>query len=111
MRFSAFLCSFCLMFPVVASAQGVPAPATAAAAGAENDQAGKNAEDDWRNTDGYRFPAIAKTVADMQNLAYAMTLRDYCSDRKVPDAFVRERLARFSQISGREETCRTLLDY
>ncbi|MFN4064305.1 hypothetical protein [Parazoarcus communis] len=85
-----------------AQAQDAPAAAPAAEAGADRA---------WRDTTGYRFPAIAKTVADMQNLAYAMTLRDYCADARVPDDFVRERLARFSRMTGREESCQTLLDY
>lgn len=76
--------------PVAAATKGVPA---------------------WRDTSNYLFPAIAKTVTDLQNVAYAMTLRDYCADRRVPDDFVRERLTRFSAMTGREETCRSLMDY
>lgn len=66
---------------------------------------------EWRSTAGYPFPALADTVARMQNVAHAMRLRDYCADRRVPDEFVRARLQRFSQLTGREETCTTLLDY
>jgi Tfp pilus assembly protein FimV len=66
---------------------------------------------DWRDVSGYRFPALASTVAAAQNMAQAMILRDYCANAKVPDAFVRARLARFSRITGREENCRSLLDY
>ncbi len=82
-----------------------PAPPSA------TDEKEKKDADDWRDTRGYRFPAIAKTVEDMQYLAYAMQLREYCANRRVPDDFVRERLKRFSAMTGREENCRTLLDY
>lgn len=64
-----------------------------------------------RNTDGYAFPSLATTVARMQNVAHAMRLRDYCTDRRVPDAFVRIQLERFSLITGRPESCASLLDY
>ena len=47
----------------------------------------------------------------MQNLAYAMQLRDYCADDRVPDEFVKAQLAHFSRITGRNETCKTLLAY
>ncbi|ENO77913.1 hypothetical protein [Thauera sp. 63] len=66
---------------------------------------------EWRRTDNYRFPAIGRTVADMQNLAYAMQLRDYCADRRVSDDFVREQLTRFGRLTGRDETCASLMDY
>ncbi|MBS0543890.1 MAG: hypothetical protein JSR40_09180 [Proteobacteria bacterium] len=69
------------------------------------------ARPEWRDTTGYRFPAVGKTVADMQNAAHAMRLREYCADARVKDEFVRERLERFSAITGRKETCRSLLDY
>lgn len=69
------------------------------------------ARPEWRDTTGYRFPAVGKTVTDMQNAAHAMRLREYCADARVKDEFVRERLERFSAITGRKETCRTLLDY
>jgi hypothetical protein len=65
----------------------------------------------WRDTKGYLYPAIATTVAAAQNMAYAMQLRDYCANPKVPDDFVRARLDRFARITGREETCQSLLDY
>lgn len=68
-------------------------------------------DDDFRDIRGYRFPALSRTVRDMQYLAIAMQLRDYCSDNRVPDEFVRDRLARFSLMSGREETCRSLNEY
>lgn len=93
-----------LLVALPVQAQDVPAAPPAADVAAAPDRA-------WRDTTGYRFPAIAKTVADMQNLAYAMTLRDYCADVRVPDDFVRERLARFSRMTGRDESCQTLLDY
>jgi len=92
----------------LAHGQGATAVGTAPAPDAAKDVA---LDKDWRSTEGYSFPAIAQTVAAMQNLAHAMHLRDYCSDRKVTDDFVRERLARFSQLTGRQETCRSLLDY
>ncbi len=104
-----------LQFAPLAHAQPAPgakppaadqAPA-AAEASAEADRPAEK----WRDTAGYRFPAHARTVADMQNLAHAMRLRDYCADRRVPDVFVRERLRRFAELTGREETCSTLLDY
>ena len=69
------------------------------------------ARPEWRNTDAYRFPALATTVADMQNLAHAMQLREFCANARVPDDFVRERLDRFGAMTGRTETCATLLDY
>lgn len=65
----------------------------------------------WRDTGSYRFPALARTVADLQNMAHAMQLRDYCADSRIPDVFVRERLRRFGELTGRDETCSTLLDY
>jgi len=66
---------------------------------------------DFRDTSAYPFPALSRTVRDMQHLAYAFQLHNYCSDDRVPDAFVRIQLARFSLITGRDETCRTLADY
>lgn len=96
----------------LAHAQGTPAPAPASAATAAAAPEQAAAPDkEWRSTAGYPFPAIAQTVADMQRLAFAMQLREYCSDRKVADEFVRERLARFGQLTGRQETCRSLLEY
>ncbi|CAL93623.1 hypothetical protein [Azoarcus olearius] len=95
---------------VAPQAPTTPAGAAAPAGPAPAANAPKPA-DDWRDTSNYIFPAIAKTVTDMQNVAYAMTLRDYCADRRVPDDFVRDRLKRFSAMTGREETCRSLMDY
>ncbi|HRP75762.1 MAG TPA: hypothetical protein PK725_09885 [Rhodocyclaceae bacterium] len=66
---------------------------------------------DFRKLSGYAFPQVSDTVRDMQNLAHAMQLRDYCADARIPDEFVRVQLARFSLITAREENCQTLLDY
>ncbi|AWI78024.1 hypothetical protein CEW87_00890 [Parazoarcus communis] len=104
MRLPLLVTLISLVCMPLAHGQGTPAPAAAAAKEVALDK-------DWRSTEGYTFPALAKTVADMQNLAHAMHLRDYCSDLRVSDEFVRERLARFSQLTGRQETCRSLLDY
>ena len=65
----------------------------------------------FRDVSGYPFGAPASTVRDMQHLATAMQLRAYCADPAIPDAFVRLQLQRFSQLTGREENCRSLLDY
>ncbi|PKO80465.1 MAG: hypothetical protein CVU19_12290 [Betaproteobacteria bacterium HGW-Betaproteobacteria-13] len=108
MRLPTLVALLCLACLPSAHGQGVPAPASAPASAPAADAA---LDKDWRSTEGYTFPALAKTVADMQNLAHAMHLRDYCSDLRVSDEFVRERLARFSQLTGRQETCRSLLDY
>lgn len=88
-------------------AQQSAAPATAPGAAPETPAA----RPEWRNTDAYRFPALATTVADMQNLAHAMQLREFCANAGVPDDFVRERLDRFGAITGRVESCSSLLDY
>ncbi|MDR1424207.1 MAG: hypothetical protein LBI92_06380 [Azoarcus sp.] len=69
------------------------------------------AREAWRDTSGYPWPALADTVAAAQNMAYAMNLREYCANARIASDFVRARLARFSQITGREETCKSLLDY
>jgi hypothetical protein len=87
-----------------------PPPTVEGSSVPAKDEPGKPRED-WRDTTGYRYPSLASTVAAAQNMAYAMTLREYCADTKVPSAFVRERLARFSRITGREENCQSLLDY
>lgn len=65
----------------------------------------------WRRLDGHAFPALADTVSSLQNMSHAMQLRDYCADGRIEDDFVRDRLARFSRITGREEDCSTLLRY
>ncbi len=75
------------------------------------EQAETEEDRDFRDTTGYRFPALSRTVRDMQNLAFAMQLRDYCADDRIPDAFVRSQLARFSVLTGRDESCRSLNDY
>ena len=96
----------------VSAQQPDPPPGDAASAADAlpiDDEGGLPA--DWRDVGAYPFPAISRTVRDMQNLAYAMQLRDYCADDRVPDAFVLDRLARFSVLTGRQETCRTLLEY
>lgn len=66
---------------------------------------------EWRRTDAYVFGAIGDVTRRMQFVAQAMQLRDYCADRRVPDAFVQDRLQQFGRMTGREETCTTLLDY
>lgn len=66
---------------------------------------------DFRDTSRYTFPAVAQTTFDMQLLAYAMQLREYCANRRISDEFVRDRLLRFSAMTGREEDCTSLLDY
>lgn len=65
----------------------------------------------FRDISGYPFRAPAATVRAMQHLATAMQLRAYCADPNIPDAFVRLQLQRFSELTGREENCRSLLDY
>jgi hypothetical protein len=89
--------------------QAAPADSSSATPATEPDAA--KPKDDWRDTSSYRFPALASTVAAAQNMVYAMSLREYCADAKVPGEFVRERLARFSRITGRAETCQSLMDY
>lgn len=84
-----------------------PAPPAAAPAGTP----ATPATPDFRDTSRYAFPAVAQTTFDLQRLAYAMQLREYCANRRVADEFVRERLARFSEMTGREETCNSLADY
>ncbi len=117
MRVSVILL-LCLL-PVGALAQA-PAQPAAGAAGAPAGQGGAPAtlptpapkpEQSWRDTSNYVFQSVARTTEDLQHVAYALTLREYCSNRKIPDDFVKERLARFSAMTGREESCRTLMDY
>lgn len=97
-----FAAVVCLM-PVVARAQQAPAAAAA--------RAPAPALPEWRRTDAYVFRAIGDVTRRMQFVAQAMQLRDWCADRSVPDDFVRERLQRFGRMTGREESCATLLDY
>jgi hypothetical protein len=86
------------------SAGNAPSPAVSASTAPPSNP-------DWRSTEGYPYPAIATTVAAAQNMAHAMILRDYCANPKIADDFVRERLKLFGRITGREETCQSLLDY
>ena len=66
---------------------------------------------DWRDTSGDPFPSLASVAAASRNMAQALNLREFCANDAVPDDFVRERLARFSRMTGREEDCRSLWDY
>ena len=93
------------LMPLAALAQQAKAPAAAAA------RAPAPAGPEWRRTDTYVFRAIGDVTRRMQFVQQAMQLRDWCVDRSVPDDFVRERLQRFGRMTGREETCTTLLDY
>lgn len=102
MRFVAFLSCF---VSVALAGAAVPALAQQPA------PARPDPVPEWRRTDAYRFPAIADTVRRLQHVAHAMQLREYCADRRVPDEFVRERLQRFGQLTGRAEDCASLLDY
>ena len=95
------------LMPVAALAQQAQRPAAAAAAA----RAPGPAVPEWRRTDAYVFRAIGDVTRRMQFVPQAMQLRDWCADRSVPDDFVRERLQRFGRMTGREETCTTLLDY
>jgi hypothetical protein len=92
--------------PPAAEAQSDAAP-VAAPTKAPDASSGKG----WRDTSGYPFPALANTIAAVQNMVHAMILREYCSNEKLPDDFVRNRLTRFSRITGRDEDCQSLLDY
>lgn len=65
----------------------------------------------YRDLSAFMLPPPAVTVRDMQHLAIAMQIRDYCMNSGVPESFVRGRLERFSQLTGRTENCFTLLDY
>ncbi|WP_407278374.1 hypothetical protein U5817_18470 [Aromatoleum evansii] len=106
----ALLASFTLLFCAALPAQSATAqadvspPPVAATDTAKPDRS-------FRDTTGYRYPALARTRSDLQNLAYALQLRDYCADERVPDDFVKAQLESFSRITGRAETCRTLLAY
>ncbi len=91
------------LMPVAVLAQQAQGPAAA--------RAPAPAVPEWRRTDAYVFRAIGDVTRRMQFVAQAMQLRDWCADRSVPDDFVRERLQRFGRMTGREETCTTLLDY
>ena len=93
------------LMPLAALAQQARAPAAAPA------RASAPAVPEWRRTDVYVFRAIGDVTRRMQFVPQAMQLRDWCADRSVPDDFVRARLQRFGRMTGREETCTTLLDY
>ncbi len=98
--------------PAPAAGQAAEAATLSAAPGeARKDSGEKKEKDDWRDTSRYRFPAVASTTEAMQHLAYAMQLREYCANRRIPDVFVREQLKHFGVMTGREENCRTLSDY
>ena len=89
------------------------APATAQQAEADAPAEGELI--DARAADGkpyrYPMPAVAETVRDLQHSTQAMLLREYCADKRISDDFVNQRLAAFSRQTGREENCRTLLEY
>lgn len=95
-----------LTFALFAFAVGAQAPDPAAADEPLPD-ARKAGDKPYR----YPMPAIAQTVREVQHATQAMLLREYCADEKIPDEFVNERLAQFSRQTGRQEDCRTLLDY
>lgn len=104
----ALFASFALLFSAALPAQTAPAQADVpSASAAETPKPDRS----FRDTTGYRYPALSRTQRDLQNLAYALQLRDYCADDRVPDEFVKAQLASFSRITGRVETCRTLLAY
>ncbi len=65
----------------------------------------------FRDISDVLMPPPAVTIRDMQHLATAMQLRDYCMNPSIPNPFVRDQLKRFSSMTGRVENCRTLLDY
>lgn len=109
-------CLICLLLAGAVQAQQAPpaaAPpvANTAPAGADGEEAGDQDDRSWRDTSAYPFGALADTALRLELVAKAMQLRDYCADRRVQDEFVRERLRRFSALSGRPEDCRSLLDY
>ncbi|MFN3984425.1 MAG: hypothetical protein ACK4KV_03000 [Rhodocyclaceae bacterium] len=93
--------------PVFGQTEAVPG----AAAEEPTPPAADDPPRDFRDTSRYRFQAAASTVHDLQMLAYAMQLREYCANRRISDDFVRDRLARFSTMTGREEDCASLADY
>lgn len=73
--------------------------------------AAQQAARDFRDTSRYPFRSVAGTTFNLQMLTYAMQLREFCANRTIPDEFVKERLARFSRMTGREEDCASLADY
>lgn len=108
MPLRALFASLILLLPAALSAQPVPARVDAPPPAATGEV---KADRSFRDTTGYRHPALSRTQRDLQNFAYALQLRDYCADDRVSDDFVKAQLARFSRITGRKETCRTLLAY
>ena len=108
-RVSSLLVLLLALHPALAQ-QPTP-PAAAPPSVPESAPAEAPARPEWRDISGYRFPALARTVADMQFLAHAMQLREFCANARVPDDFVRERLDRFGAMTGRKESCATLLSY
>lgn len=109
-----------LLFSATVAAQELPS-ATVSAGSAPASKQTEPASDgkdttspepgDWRDVSNYRFPALAQTVASAQNMAWALVLREYCANKRISDDFVRERLAWFSQLTARQETCKSLNDY
>jgi hypothetical protein len=100
-----------LVFLLAIATLDVSLPVSAQAPGAPAGAATPDDDRRFRDVTGYSFPPLINTVSAMQNIAYAIQLRDYCADASVPDEFVRAQLARFSQITGRKETCQTLRAY
>ena len=79
----------------------------------EHDRVGNETSAREADEEPYRYalPARADTQRHLQYLAQAIQLREYCADQSIEDAFVDRQLAAFSRITGREEDCRTLLEY
>lgn len=115
MFFRIFLAFLLLLIPGLGSGQPPPdmaAPENNAVAEPNKAEVPvPSSSKDWRNTSGYPFPALADTVAAVQNMTQATILRDYCANKKLPDDFVRGRLALFSRITGRKEDCQSILGY
>jgi len=116
--FSRIFLTCFLLFFVSSLSFGQPTLNAAAgsntASAAEPDKAGTpdtSSRKGWRDTSNYPFPALADTVAAVQNMVQATALSNYCANKKLPDDFVRGRLALFSRITGREEDCQSVLDY
>lgn len=97
-----------LILLVILCAASTPAWAQTPGGGVSGDG---RSEKDFRDTSRYAFRAVAATTFDLQMLAYAMQLREFCANRTISDDFVKARLARFSQMTGREEDCASLADY
>ncbi len=93
--------------PVVPAGEAVEAAAASVDAPAAADEEDEN----WRDTSAYPFHTLASISLRLQLVSQAMQLREWCANSAISDDFVRDRLARFSALSGRRETCRSLLDY